>query len=609
MLNNRLFLIFLITIFLSGCAKISSPTGGPRDLIPPVPLTSVPENGARNFTGKKIVIPFDEFVILDNISEKFMVSPPMKNKPEVLIRGKNVNVVFQDDLRDSTTYTLNFQDAIRDLNENNVLDNYQFVFSTWKVIDSLSVKGQVFNAFNLNVPENTMVLLYRNLSDTAVRKTLPDYISRVDKQGIFSINNIRPGTYNLFALKDADNSKNYNQIEEEFAFLDSGIVVTPEKNYFPPLKEVKPRTLPSGVRLPTTRPVMPVEKPVAVILPDSGVLKGYNLILFAAEKTAHYLTSSDRKFPYQLTYTLSLPPDSIGFEFSIPGSTDESYFIEKSKNRDSIIVWLTDTSLYSKPQISTLVRYPFTDSTGVLTSKEDTVLMRFLKPRQTRGTVKKTPLQLKTNLTGAPVKPGFQITINSSTPLREPDTSRIRLYEVVDEKKQKLLPFELYRDTVSYGIYRIKATLAEGKKYFYLSDSAAFRNIYGDVSDSTGINFSVAEANTFGELTMNITDVRTPMMIQLLDQSEKMIREEYITKRGKVVFPLLDKGMYRLRAIFDLNGDRAWTTGDYDRKRQPEPVIYYSNEIEMRTDWKVENDWSPEIKNFKEQKFRVIKKQ
>ena len=149
------FLFQLLIILISACAKISSPSGGPRDRLPPVVVKSIPVNGAKNFKGKSIAITFDEYVVLDNINEKFMVSPPMKKKPRVFIKGKSVNVEFDEKLKDSTTYTFYFQDAIRDLNEGNILENYQFVFSTGPVIDSLSVTGNVYNAFNLEVPEKT----------------------------------------------------------------------------------------------------------------------------------------------------------------------------------------------------------------------------------------------------------------------------------------------------------------------------------------------------------------------------------------------------------------------------------------------------------------------
>jgi hypothetical protein len=588
--NSRFYLLILLFTLIWGCAKVSAPAGGPKDKKSPVVVKSVPENGARNFRENKLVITFDEYVVLEKINDKFMVSPPMLKKPVVLIRGKSVVVEFEDTLKDSTTYTFNFQDAIRDLNEGNITDNFQFVFSTGKVIDSLSVRGNVYNAYNLEVPENTLVLLFRDLSDTSVIKQLPDYISRVNQNGSFRINNVREGKYRLYALKDNDNSKNYNLIEEEFAFLDDPVEITPENNFFPVIKDTTGIKSGAGA---TTDSIL--------------ATKGNTLILFAAQKKAHYLTSSDRKMAYQLIYSLSLPPDSMKFEFSIPDNRDDKYFIERNKNNDTMRIWLTDSTLYSQPQITTVIRYPFTDTTGLLTQKDDTVLLRFLAPRPTRGKVQRVPLKVSNNIGSGNLKPGQRIFFLSQTPFKEPDTSVIRLYEIINENKVKV-PFSLVKDTSNAGRYDMTAKLTEGKKYLFIADSAAFGNIYGDYSDSTGIKFSVLESKSFGKLVVNIGNVENNLIVQLLDKTDNLVREKQVKSNGKIDFPLLEKGFYRLRAVFDLNGDGKWTTGDFSAGIQPEPVTYYSTEIEVRTDWTVNQDWTIGEKNFKEQKLRDTKK-
>ena len=600
-------LLLTLSAILWGCAKINSPTGGPRDRRPPVVVESVPQNGAKNFKGKKIIITFDEFITLEQINEKFMVSPPLAEKPEIFLRGKNLNITFKEELRDSTTYSLNFQDAIRDLNEGNIYNNYQFVFSTGSVIDSLSVMGRVFTAFSLEIPENTSILLYRNLADSAVKTLLPDYISRTDQTGSFRVNNMRPGNYRIYALKDIDNSKNYNQVEEEFAFQDSVITVTPENNYLP-VKDTASLIVekdPSAVKAPrgapsdkTQKPALPVPEPV-----EGGEI----LILFAAEGTEYYLTGSGRKLAYHMIYTLSLPPDTMDFNISIPDAAQDSYFVERNENKDTLNVWLTDSSLFSQQQITSIVNFPFTDTTGIVVNKEDTIQMRFMTPRKPRGAVAKTPLQVTYNMRGGVLKPGQQMILTSQTPLRQPDTSLIKFYETAD-KNQILVPYELNRDPNTSLRYIVNAKLQAGKKYLFIADSAAFSNIYGEYTDSTGIRFSVPEANAFGELTLNIKEVNSPLIIQLLTKEEKVLTEKYVNADGKVVFPLLDKGFYRLRAIFDMNNDRKWTTGDFSKGRQPEPVSFYRDEIEVKTDWKVENDWVPGIKKLKDEKLRSLKK-
>ena len=577
----------LFCLVIYSCAKVSSPAGGPKDKEPPVIVKSVPEPGTLNFRGKQLIVTFNEYVILDKINEKFMVSPPLKSKPRILIRGKSIRIEYDEDLRDSTTYTFYFQDAIRDLNENNQINNYQFVFSTGNVIDSLSVTGNVYTALNLNPPENTLVLLYSQMEDTAVIKQLPDYITRVEANGEFRIDNVKPGIYRLFALKDADNSKNYNLRDEEFAFLPDTVKITPEKNFLPVKKDTIVQVKPVGGKVPL-KPAKTGE---------------YKLVMFAAEKKAYYLTSSSRKVAYQFVYTLSLPPDSMTFEFSTPDAGADAYFIENSKNRDTMKVWLTDSTLYAKPQIEAYITFPFTDTLGITSPRKDTILMRFLAPRSPRARVAKpSSYRVSNGIAAGMIRPDRHIVLSAETPFQEPDTSKLGLYEVTKESRIKL-PFDLLKDSLNACRYHLKADFVQEKNYLFIADSAAFRSIYGEVSDSTGTKFTVMTPEAFGSLTLDIKNHTGGRIIQLLDNSEKVVREVYMENDGKLEFPLLEKGFYRVRAIFDINGDRKWTTGDYDTHRQPEPVSYYPSELEIKVNWQINQPWDLKLKNYKDQKF------
>ena len=610
-MTTRLFFISFLVVLSGSCAKISSPSGGLRDRNPPVVVKSVPLNGSKDFKGNKIEITFDEYVVLDNINEKFLVSPPMKKKPRVYVRGKGVIIELQEKLKDSTTYTFNFLDAVKDLNEGNILQNYQFVTATGHVIDSLSVTGNIFNANNLNVPEKTIALMYRELADSAVEKHLPEYVSRVDPSSYFRINNIRPGTYRLFGLKDEDNSKNYNLPGEEFAFMDSTITISAEKNYIPPPPVVKDtvvlkkKTVKNGAAV---KDSTAAEK-AAVKAAEPVALKGeYRLFLFAAKKKAHYLTSSKRDLQYQMLFVLSLPPDSMKFELSIPDTDSKSYFTESSRYRDSLTVWMADSSLYSKREIITYLKYPFTDSLGITDYKLDTITLRFQPPKPTRGTkVKKPVLAVETNILTGFLKPGQQIVFKSKTPFSDPDTTRIKLYEVVQTTKQRV-PYELVRDSLYSGKYSMKAKLSEGKKYLFIANAGSFSDIFKVSTDSVGVKFAIKDPETYCKLTFIISNYEGARIVQLLDKSEKVLAEHYMTSDGKAVFPLLETGTYRARVIYDLDGDGKWTTGDFSRHRQPEPVSYYPREIELRSGFEAEQPWDIGVKNFKDPKMVEIKK-
>jgi hypothetical protein len=586
----RKFLIIIQAgILIFGCARISVPTGGPKDKDIPVILKSLPENGATNFRGNEIIVSFDEYVVLDQITEKFMVSPPMKRKPEIFTRGKSIRIEFENELRDSTTYTFYFQDAIKDLNESNAINNYQFVFSTGSFIDSLSVTGNVYSAPDLDPPENALVLLYNQPEDSSVVKQLPDYITRAEKNGEFRIDNVRTGTYRLYALVDADNSKNYNSRDELFAFYSEPVTITPEKNYLPVIKDTA------------------VIKPVDGKVPFKPPLMGeYPLVLFQAEKSLYYLTSSSRKSSYQLIYTLSLPPDSLEFDFSIPGASSGSFFIEKTRDHDTVTVWLTDSTVYNRSQIETIVRYPFTDTLGITGLKEDTIDMRYIVPRAPRSRIaRRVPYKVDGFISGQ-VRPDKQIILTASAPFLPPDTSKIMLYEMLKEEKIRH-PFKLVKDTSNSSRYFVESDFKPGRNYLFIADSAAFQSIYGEYSDSTGNRFSVRTPESFGKLILDIKGYEGNRIIQLFDNSEKLVRQTRLTKNGKLEYPLLEKGPYRLRAIFDLNNDGKWTTGDFDTHRQPEPVLYYPEEFEIKENWEITQPWELEIKNSKEPKLQKIK--
>jgi hypothetical protein len=605
----RLFLIYALFAIIGSCAKISYPSGGRKDKTPPVLVKSTPLNGSKNFSGKKIEVVFDEYVVLDNINDKFMVSPPMKKKPKVFTKGKGVEIEFDEKLHDSTTYTFYFLDAIRDLNEGNILPNFQFVLSTGPVIDSLSVTGNIYNADNLEVPEKTQVSLYRELADSAAEKHLPEYITRLDPTGYFRIDNIRPGIYKLYGLKDADNSKTYNTPDEQFAFMDSTILINSEKNYIPPpvipkdtLAEIKKVISKNSKIKPAVKDTTKIKK---VPIPD--LLGEYRLYLFQAKKKAHYLISSKRDLKYHFTYILSLPPDSMNLEFSIPGVDKSSYFEEPSRNRDTLMVWLVDSTLYSKDLISTNIRYPFTDSLGVVNYKLDTVAMRFTAPRAAKNPskAKKKGFTLESNIMSGNLKPGQTIVFKSKTPFTQPDTTHIRLYELLTAGK-KSIPYLFVKDSLISTKYYLRTKIEAGKKYFFVADSASFSDIYKFRSDSIGIKFSLKDPESYGKITFIVKNYTGPRIIQLLDKSEKLVSEVPMKEDGKVTFTLLEAGVYRARVIYDLNGDGKWTTGNFLKHIQPEPVSYYFQELDLKPGWVfTDQQWDIGIKNVKDPKLRV----
>jgi hypothetical protein len=402
----------------------------------------------------------------------------------------------------------------------------------------------------------------------------------------------------MFALIDNNSDKKYDLADEVFAFLDTIVDINHLKNWLPVTKDTVEAK-------PVVKPLKPGEK----ITKEKEVplINGeYKLFLFTAAKKARYLTSSDRKQQYQLIYSISLPPDSMDFSFDIPGAVNRNWIIEKSPSRDTMVIWLRDSVLFSEPVLNTLITYPFTDSTGTIISRQDTIPMRYAAVRAPRTRPVRNPMKFGTNVSLSGIAPGQKVVFKTTTPMLEPDTSKVRVYET-DTKTQKPIPWFFVKDSANSRNLRIEATFQTGKKYLISLDKGAFRNIYGEYTDSTGLSFIVRNPDSYGNLLLKISNVPCNLIIQLLNSNEKFIAEKRIKAPGNVQFPMLEKGFYRLRAIYDLNGDEKWTTGDYDLGIQPEPVSYLPKEVEIKSNWNMEEEWDTGTINFKDQKLRTKK--
>jgi len=432
----------------------------------------------------------------------------------------------------------------------------------------------VFNASDLEIVEDVTVIMYSNLSDTAPRTILPAYISRPDPSGGFMISNIRPGNYRLFALKDLNGNTRYDLADEIFAFGDSVIVITPD-NYF----GLVPDTV-------TYRPANATE----TTKPDKFVYGLHRLYAFQEPPKQQYLTFTERKSSWGIGYGLALPSDSGQVSMVLAETDSSSWYVENNAARDTFMLWITNPEVYNRELIEGLLTYPFTDSTGTIISKTDTISFRYIKPPAPRGGMGRTPgLGVTTNITGK-IKPGTVPFFRSSTPLAEPDTSLIRLTQTVDSV-QKVLPYEFVRDSLSSRLFTMKAALEPGGSYSLLCNKGAFRDIFGVASDSVMYRIQVATEEDFGSIKVSLAGYEGKVLVQLTAEKARVVRETAVQSPGVVFFPLLDKGKYRLKAIYDLNSDGKWTTGNYNLRRMPEPVTYYPAELEVKINWALEQDW------------------
>lgn len=216
-------LVFAEGIGLSGCANMIPPSGGPRDSLPPILLNAAPRDSSLNFTNNRITFVFDEFVEVSNVMENLIVSPTPKQMPLVTSKLRTVTVKIVDTLEPNTTYTLNFGNAIRDINEGNEFKDFTYIFSTGAEFDTMSLAGKVILAETGGVDSTLTVVLHTNLDDSAVTKDRPRYYTRVNGDGTFRFQNLPKDTFDIYALKDEGASKKYMSPSQLFAFTDQPV--------------------------------------------------------------------------------------------------------------------------------------------------------------------------------------------------------------------------------------------------------------------------------------------------------------------------------------------------------------------------------------------------
>lgn len=581
-------------IFYTSCANIGNPTGGPKDTIPPVLIKTIPGLRSTNFGGSDVRFTFDEYIIPDDIRENLVISPPMKKKPMIKMKGKTLIVEFQQEPKKETTYSLDFKDAVADNNEKNPIEDFRFSFSTGARFDSLRISGFVKNALNQEPVEKALVMLHRQKEYTFFIDSVPDYIGSTNKEGFFVIDNVAPGEYRLYALTDADNSLTYNSNAELIAFADS--IMVPSAKYI-----AEPDTVIKGL--------------------DTLVVSGHvdfspgtqYLMMFEEEKFDQFLNDSKRiqanKCDFYFAETLS---DSFRINLLKPAVQNKDWsFIENNLKRDSITVWLTDTIISNRDTLKFELMYEALDSLDQLKMKRDTVELVYTVPKAPKQKRKKDDkpeiqtINLNNNINSSAHDLYQKIKIEAPEPLSEFDLSKISLFVFEDTVKTQI-PITVEKDTNSIRKYFIEHNWEPNTNYLFQIDSAAARNIYGHPSNKTEQKFRTQKEDYYGKIFVTLSGLPSPAIVQLLanDKDERVLQKIQVLGDGRIEFPYLKPEKYIIRLILDPNKNGKWDTGFLADNLQPERVIYYPKVIKVRSNFEIKEEWTIDYKpNIKKELF------
>jgi hypothetical protein len=448
-LLNILGYVILYNLIVHSCANIGTIDGGLKDTVPPFLVESEPVPYDTGFKDKKVILTFNEFFEFKDINQEFYSSPPIKKIPEFKIKKKHGIIKFEDELKDSVTYTFNFGNAIADYNEGNKLYNFRFVFSTNSKIDSFSIGGNLKNANDLSIPEKTFVNLYDTWNDSVVMKEIPSYMGKIDSSGNFSIDNIKAGRYKIFALTDL----NGNLMADEFeprAFIDSLIIPT-ESNAIQ-IDSLKAGTIIHDFNDPEKSDSLENDT-VIVSNKHKTWPSDLQLYMFKEDNLIQKITDHSRPARRKMDVSFQLP---VGDDLKlIPINATiaaENLIIEKNTLKDTLTLWLNDTIVQKQDSLLFQVTYLRKDSLGSIVPYIDTLIFEFREKKaddawkRKQGSAKKVEKEyLKINFLVKEQKIDLNksLVLESPTPLVTVDTSKIRLFEIkdtltLDTKEQKI---------------------------------------------------------------------------------------------------------------------------------------------------------------------------
>ncbi len=560
------------TMFFISCANPVSPGGGPKDETPPRVVKSDPPNYSLNFDKSVISISFDEFVKLKNPNQQVIISPPLEEQPEFKLRGKAVVINLKSKLVQNTTYSIFFGSAIVDITEDNSLKDFVYAFSTGDHIDSLSVGGEVLNAFDHKPVEDAFVMLYPQNNDTVPQDSVPClvrplYISKTDKNGIFQLRNLRNEPYKIFALKDVNSNYLFDQPNEEIAFIDS--LILPEAIVMPEIPEI---------------PADTSKKDTLIV---SNLYKNYySLLMFQQTDTVQRILSSEMTTPGRYKMALKYPEkESVKLKV-INKEIAENWKVEEfNRNRDTLQVWLRDINLDSL-QVQVLVADSILDTTMIVYRKQKIEK----KKRKNDDAVTVEHIKINSNAKSRSIDLGISLQLNFDDPLSSYDFSRTRFISGVDTSMNP--GFKPTDSSFRHFVFYSKIT--EETNYEFLFPDSSFFSMYGLTNDSTHLVFKSKAFKEYGNIIVDaeFRESVHPYIFQLLTLKGEVLREKFANESSLVLFDNIVPGKYLLKAIGDKWPNNKWDTGNYFKKRQPENVLFFPAEIEVRANWDIEKSWS-----------------
>jgi hypothetical protein len=516
-----------LVLIMGACASMQTPTGGPKDTKAPRVLSENPKNLSTKFNAKKIEIVFDEFIKLNSAYTEITISPALENPLEAKAKKNLLEVEIDQGLEPNTTYTINFGKAIGDVNENNILKNFSYVFSTGTILDSLSVSGTVKDAVTNERLKETVVFVFPAEQDTLLGKKKPSIYTQTDSAGNFVLKNLRSANYKVYAMREGSADRIYNRGVDEIGFIDTPINLN--KNI-------------SGLSFRVFK-----EEPAKLKILDKKVDADGRIQLVLNKGIAKpeiKELESDKFLKGAVT------------EFSLAGDTTS--------------IWTTSIDF---------------DSLKVGVYSGESLIDKTTIYRNKRENLNRIPT-IKDNIGNGKLKPGSKFSFKVSMPVLQLDTSKI----VLLADSQMVSGWTFTKTAKTNREFQLSYPFKNDRTYELKFAEGAFTGISGLKTKAYSKTFELDKLENYGNLalTIDLADTSKQYVVQLISEQKNIVREDVIKTNGKLVYTTYPTGKYTLRFVLDENRNGKWDTGNLENKTQPEKIWIYEKTITLRANWDLE---------------------
>jgi uncharacterized protein (DUF2141 family) len=539
------YILLILFIIAAGCANVVTPTGGEKDITPPIAVSYSPDTNTVFFDATEIKITFNEFIQLSDAFNQVLISPPLEQTPDYKVKGKTLTISLYDTLKANTTYTINFGQSIKDITESNVLDNFTYVFSTGEQLDSLQVSGKVIDMLTGKPIEKAYALLYYEPTDSSFTTSTPYYFARTNKEGLFTIKNIREGNYQLYALEDMNFNYFYDLPNERIAFQDSGFYI-------------------------------------------NGNIPSQQLKMFSEDRLPQSL--QDIRSPRYGMTRMVFAKNAADVQITYLGGDEKTTYIARNIAGDTLTFWTSNYAI---------------DSHHVSIAFDTTLLDRTiaLKTFPVDSDFTKQHNAFTTNAVainkGADARadwdPEHNVTLKFFNPVMQISDSIL-----VYSDSALLGKATITIDSLDARSIYVSYPFTTDKSYDLKIPAGFTTDIFGLKNTVDTIKLKTRKSDAYGTLALTLTNLsNTQVIVELIKydgspvQTWRLPVEQFneVTKSTTINKKYLIPGVYRLRLTKDINGDGKWSTGDLTNGMQPEPILYFNPDQNIRANWDNEIEW------------------